>query len=68
MDPRARELITIDRRRAVPIEAGETVTLDVDIFYSFDSGGREALVTITVVVTDDNGTLMVGAEQFHGLP
>ena len=50
------------------IEAGETLTLDVDIFYTFESGGREALVAITVVVTDDNGTLMVGTEQFHGLP
>ena len=50
------------------IEAGETLTLDVDVFYTFESGGREALVVITVVVTDDNGTLMVGTEQFHGLP
>jgi len=50
------------------IEAGETLTLDVDLFYTFESGGREMLATITVVVTDDNGTLMIGTEQFHGLP
>jgi len=50
------------------IEAGESLTLDVNVFYTFESGGREALVTIKVVVTDDNGRLMVGTEQFHGLP
>jgi hypothetical protein len=50
------------------IEAGETLTLDVDVFYTFESGGRESLIAITVVVTDDNGTVLVGGEQFHGLP
>jgi len=50
------------------IEAGETLTLGLDVFYTFESGGRESLIDINVVVTDDNGTVLLGTEQFHGLP
>jgi hypothetical protein len=50
------------------VEAGETLTLGLEVFYTFESGGRESLVDITVVVTDDNGTVLVGTERFHGLP
>lgn len=50
------------------VEAGESLTLGLDLFYTFESRGRESLADITVVVTDDNGTVLVGTERFHGLP
>jgi hypothetical protein len=50
------------------VEAGESLTIDLDVFYSFESGGRESLLAVTVLLTDDNGTLMVGTETFNGLP
>jgi hypothetical protein len=50
------------------VEAGETLTLGLDVFYTFESRGRESLVDVTVVIVDDNGTVLRGTERFHGLP
>jgi len=50
------------------VEAGESLTIDLDVYYSFESGGRESLLAVTVLLTDDNGTLMAGTELFTGLP
>ena len=50
------------------VEAGESLTIGIDVFYTFESGGRESLMEITVVIVDDNGQVLVGVAQFHGLP
>jgi len=50
------------------VEAGESMTIGIEIFYSFESGGRESLSEITVVIIDDNSQVLVGVQQFHGLP
>jgi hypothetical protein len=50
------------------VEPGETATIGIDVFYSFESGGRESLIEITVVIVDDNSQVLVGVAEFHGLP
>lgn len=50
------------------VEAGESLTVGVDVFYTFESGGRESLIDLTVVIVDDNSQVLVGTGQFHGLP
>ena len=50
------------------VEAGESLTIGIDLFYTFESGGRESLIDIGIVIVDDNSSVLVGVLQFHGLP
>jgi hypothetical protein len=50
------------------LEPNSTLTIDVEVFYRLESGGREALVDLGIALLDDNGDLITAVEQVHALP
>ena len=60
-------LLSIDAP-STRLEPGSTLTIDVEVFYRLESGGREALVDIGIALIDDNGDLIAVVEQVHALP
>lgn len=60
-------LLSIDTP-STRLEPGSTLTIDIEVFYRLESGGREALVDIGVALIDDNGNLITVAERVHALP